>query len=233
MRSSIFLTLALSVVAIAAQNITQDSVIKQSANFNLVVQSKNKTLNGKFLGACHDGAAFEGLCVVDGATDPRENYVSFQFNTTRSFCTETNSTGTFDVPCGGDPVDPALQTGLITWWLNYGGTDSPARVSQAFHLIYFPWSNVAMTQIEFSDYEGEGTYTAFDKKGLLNILQYQDDTLEPGEEYLKKPRALYNWYICQTYWSGYRYTTLTWVLGSYPPQNPTCQKVNIKRVFVK
>jgi hypothetical protein len=228
MRSSIFLTLASTLITVLAQNISETSVVDQSANFNLVIQSKNKTLDGKFLGACHDGAAFEGLCAV-GGVDSHNNYVSFQFNTTRYICTETNSTGTFTIPCTGDPVDPALQTGLITWWLPFNDNQ---RVSQAFFLEYVPWSNVAMTQIEFGPYEGSGTYVAFDKKGLLNILQYQDDRLEPGNEYLPKPRPLYNWYICNTYWSGYSYVTLTWVLGGGAPQNPTCQKVNIKRVFV-
>lgn len=106
------------------------------------------------------------------------------------------------------------------------------RVSQAMRLEYSPWSNVVRPGITFAQYEGSGEAVAFDKDCLLNIIQYQDDTLEPASEYLNPPKRLYRWYICQTQYSGYRYTTLAWVLGPGLPQNPTCQKVDIKRMFV-
>lgn len=38
-------------------------------------------------------------------------------------------------------------------------------------------------------------------------------------------------YICDTYY-GYRYTTLAWVLGNAPPQNPTCCAVDVVRQFI-
>jgi len=106
----------------------------------------------------------------------------------------------------------------------------PGRASQAIHLEYFDGSNVALAQIAFTN-EGYQTFVAFDKNDLMNILVYQDDTLEPKQEYLETPRALYRWYICETYYTGYHYTALTWVMGSHSPQNPTCQKVGVKRVF--
>lgn len=132
--------------------------------------------------------------------------VEWQFNTTRYICTNTNSSGTFPIDCnpGSPPVDPLLEQGYITWWLQFTGTDGPSQVSQGVFLQYFPWTNVAMLQVEFgpSPYTG-GTYVAFDANECLYIQQYQDDTLEPGYEYLSTPIALYRWYICDTYWSGY------------------------------
>lgn len=40
-----------------------------------------------------------------------------------------------------------------------------------------------------------------------------------------------NRYICTTY-AGYLYQTLAWTLGNAPPENPTCQKVDVQRLFV-
>ena len=98
-------------------------------------------------------------------------------------------------------------------------------------LAFDPGTNVAQTEITFSEY-GSGQQVGFDGKGLMNIQTFLDDTLEPGNEYLGYPRALYRWFICQTYYSGYHYTVLAWVPGTHSPQNPTCEKVDVKRVFV-
>lgn len=234
MHISALIPLAWIILPIVAQSsINETSEVVQSANFNLVVESCNATLNGSLLGACHDGAAHEGVCIVDNSFSFDSSYVDFQFNTTVYSCTETNSSGTFNVSCGNTPTDPTLTTGIITWWEYYNqGTSSAGRVSQALVLDWYPWSNVALAQISFVDYYEDAQYVAFDEDGLMNIQQYQDDTLEPMNEYLPIVRSLYRWYICQTYYTGYHYTALTWVLGIDSPQNPTCQHVNITRVFV-
>lgn len=233
MRFSTVLALAGTIIPILAQNFSSTSVTEQSPDFNLVIQSRVKTLDGRLLGACHNGAAHEGLCIVDGSFSYTSSYVNYQFNTTRSICTESNSTGAFTIPCSSTPVDPTLTTGILTWWLIFDqDSGSAGRVSQSMYLDYVPWSNVALAQIGFPNFEGDGQYVAFDKNGLMNIQQFTDDTLEPGSEYLQTVRPLYRWLICQTYYSGYHYTALTWVLGSHSPQNPTCEKVNVKRVFV-
>ena len=91
---------------------------------------------------------------------------------------------------------------------------------------------MALAQISFADEYEETLHVAFDENGLMNIQQYTDDTLEPGNEYLNGTRSLYRWNICETYYTGYHYTALTWILGKHSAQNPTCQKVDVKRVFV-
>jgi hypothetical protein len=53
----------------------------QSAPFNLVLCSSNVTLNGALLGACHEGAAIEGLCPSIGG-NASALYNQFNFNYT-------------------------------------------------------------------------------------------------------------------------------------------------------
>jgi hypothetical protein len=53
----------------------------QSAPFNLVLCSSNATLNGALLGACHEGAAIEGLCPSIGG-NASASYNQFNFNYT-------------------------------------------------------------------------------------------------------------------------------------------------------
>jgi len=64
----------------ASQAVAQSTV--QSKPFNLVLSSSNKTLNGALLGACHEGAAIEGLCVDLGTPSPASYYNQYTFNTT-------------------------------------------------------------------------------------------------------------------------------------------------------
>ena len=58
---------------------------------------------------------------------------------------------------------------------------------------------------------------------------YVDDTMDPIA--LDKLEIVYRWVLCETY-VGYDYTTLAWVMGNGEPQNPTCQRVEVVRVFV-
>lgn len=215
-----------------AQTISVEYIVDQSADFNLVVQSSNKTLNGKLLSACHIGAAHESLCIIPVPTNFTEKYNIFQFNSTRAVCTETNSTGTFIYDCSFQPTDPALVLGSITWWYYYTFGSSLGRSPQAVYMDFNAASNVVQMQIgDFYD-KLVPEQIAFDKKGLMNIPAYMDDRLEPNYELLDTPQILYRWYICLTYWSVYHYYTLNWVAGAHSPQNPTCQKVDIKRVFI-
>jgi hypothetical protein len=90
-----------------------------------------------------------------------------------------------------------------------------------------PTSNVAVPLLQPST---TGQAVAFDDDNKLTILSSQDDT-KPPPNYACTP--LYNWYACNTY-AGYSYQTLAWVVGNAAaiPQNPTCQKVDVVRVFV-
>jgi hypothetical protein len=81
-------------------------------------------------------------------------------------------------------------------------------------------------------YPGVSGYTviAFEESGYTYISAGSDDTVSPPT-YYNPPRKLRNWYICLTRWS-YLYQTLSWKIGvTGEPQNPSCQKVDIVRVF--
>ncbi|TVY33463.1 hypothetical protein LOCC1_G007636 [Lachnellula occidentalis] len=177
----------------------------QSAPFNLVLSSKNSTLNGSTLGSCHEGAAIEGLCVA-GPLNIDSGKYTFNYTTTQA----TEPTG-------------VNVTGLLTWLLVGGNFE----VSSPMQLDPVPTSNVAVPLLQPSE---SGQLVSFDAHNKLVITRYLDDT-KPLPNYSSKP--LSNWYACTTY-AGYLYQTLAWVVGTEhaKPQNPTCQKVEVIRVFI-
>lgn len=94
------------------------------------------------------------------------------------------------------------------------------------HLVTDPSSNVA--QAVFYPGPSNGQYVQFtdDKLALFSGI---DDTKVPIEA--GTPKAIENWYVCDSYYTSYRYKTLSWVYGKAGPQNPTCVKVTVKRNF--
>ena len=179
--------------------------LNESAPFELVVLSSNNTLNGTTLVSCHEGAAIEGLCVGASFT-PAAAASSFNFNYSS---TET--------------PDPVLgYSGYLTFNLPVGAFN----VNEPMRLEYNPTSNVAVPLF----YPDESATTVgFDKNDLLFIAGYVDDTVSPAKY---ESKAYYRWFVCTTN-AGYTYETLAWVVGVHShPQNPTCQSVNVKRVFI-
>ena len=75
------------------------------------------------------------------------------------------------------------------------------------------------------------TYVAFDNAtGEMVVIVYLNDTVKPATD--DTPRALSRWYACEYNYDAYTYEVLTWVYGSAKPENPTCSKVTVKRVFL-
>jgi hypothetical protein len=196
---------ALPAIALACSGLAAAQFDNQTAPFNLVLVSKNKTIDGQYLYSCHEGAAIEGLCLAG-----KKPTVSNQFN--------------FNYSSQSVTPNPTLGTpGYVTWVLHGGNFNE----SEALGLYNDPTSNVALPLFE-PGYSA--TVMAFDDKNLLNIQGYVDDTVSPPKagDWV----AYYRWYACTTYYSGYTYQTLAWALGAGKPQNPTCVKVDVKRVFV-
>jgi hypothetical protein len=76
----------------------------------------------------------------------------------------------------------------------------------------------------------KSTSVAFEENGCLYIEASRDDTVSPPV-YFNPNRKVKNWYVCLTRYS-YLYTTLSWKVGlTGTPQNPSCQKVDVIRVF--
>ncbi len=89
-----------------------------------------------------------------------------------------------------------------------------------------PASNVALAL--FYPGASRGQYVQF-VNDKLTLYSTVNDTKFPVEA--SRPKAIENWYICDSYDIAYPYKTLSWVYGKADPQNPTCVKVTVKRNF--
>lgn len=186
---------------------------KQSAPFYLILSSENKTVNGQYLSACHEGAAIEALCLAKAPSPSKPGEIAastFAFNTSETVVTPNATLGA---------------PGWVTYELRGGNFN----LSEPLGLEIEPTTNVALPL--FYPGSDRATTMSFDEKNLLNIQGYVRDTVDPPTwgDYV----AYYRWYSCMTYYTGYTYVTLTWVLGQGAPQNPTCVKVDVKRVFLE
>lgn len=177
----------------------------QSAPFYLVLDAKNTTINGSYLTACHEGAAIEGLC-LGGKTAPGA-YGTYNFNYTAQ-----------------QTPDPKLgYSGLIVWELHGGNFN----VSSGLQLAIPPTSDYGVPEF-FPGDDGALTSFGFDKEDRLFIFGYQDNSVSPP---VYKTKAYYHWFACLTN-VGYTYQTLAWAVGGGKPENPSCMKTTVKRVFV-
>ncbi|KAF9701681.1 hypothetical protein EKO04_000296 [Ascochyta lentis] len=203
--------ITLAFAALSAVTAAQGYYDVQSTGFRLIIKSSNSTLNGTALGACHQGAAIEGLCPTgETVQDPPSSYTTFYHNV---------SSANDQKPNAAD-VD-----GILSWILRAGGN---LTVPSAMSMNPTPNSNV----VNPTFYPGvsESTVIAFDTDGCTYISTWLDDTVSPPS-YYDPPRKVKNWYVCLTRWS-YLYQTLSWKVGvTGQPQNPSCQKVDVVRVF--
>ncbi|KAL5115875.1 hypothetical protein ACEQ8H_006191 [Pleosporales sp. CAS-2024a] len=196
-----------SLAALVAAACAQDYNIT-SPGFKLVLTTACGTVN-QSVAACHVGAGFESLCLLN-STIPSS---TFYFNTT-----------SFAAP----PVNrPDLGTpGILTWVLPVaGGTPQPS----AAHFAYDPSTNLALPILQL------GTPTnvqlmSFTDKNQLILQGTTDFTTNPPSQV--GAYALSRWYVCTTEYAGYVYNNLAWGLGPVAPQNPSCASVNVTRVFV-
>ena len=179
--------------AVAQTNLT--------AAFNLVVSSTNKTLDGTFLGACHEGAAFEGLC--PSAPNAALPYEQYKLNYTASAPTDpvlgitgqlvryppkiSRKCHEFDCTtiCGTSYLSMFLVmnhfpklTHLQTWLLQAVNVNVSSPLSIRADIT----TNVAVPEfVPDLGSEYPITYIGFDKDGKLFVPQYKDDTVVPAK----------------------------------------------------
>ncbi|KAI1781241.1 hypothetical protein F4818DRAFT_398472 [Hypoxylon cercidicola] len=192
--------------------LAQTQYLNQSAPFNLVLSSENSTLDGLKLGACHSGAAVESLCVFANISTPQ--FLTFYLNGTAE-----------------PPTQPGyLAAGLLTWMFTGGVPEFTQSTAMAF--LYNEASNLAFPLIwPSADNSQPVSFTA---DGLLAVQASVDDTLSPPEPFENYVTYITDrWAICVTYWQGYDYTALQYVLGNQKPQNPSCELVKVRRVFLE
>lgn len=204
--------LVLPTLVLALTTFVKAQFNNQSAPFQLVLVSDDKKIDGETLSTCHEGAAIESLCLSNSITVSKPSPIPadvFTFNTSEQVVTPNATLGA---------------PGWLTWLLVGGNFE----VSEALGLQTNPVTNVAHPQ--FFPGNTAATVMAFDKNDLLNIQGYVDDTQNPpvAGDYV----AYYRWYSCLTYYVGYQYQTVNWVLGDGKPQNPSCVKVDVKRKFI-
>ncbi|KAI3319657.1 hypothetical protein HD806DRAFT_508670 [Xylariaceae sp. AK1471] len=183
----------------------------QSAPFNLVLSSTvNSTLNGIKLAGCHAGALVEALCIDQPSVSTPE-FQTLYFNTSTT-----------------PPLDPnTLVSGLLT----RREPGNPAY-SESMALLNNPASNLAFPMIWPSN--EMRSFIAFTTEDLLAVPASVNDAITPPGPYRTGTTFWNNrWQICQTYFQGYSYVALQWTLGDREPQNPSCQAVTVKRVFVE
>lgn len=180
-----------------------------SPKFHLMLQSKNATLNGTVLIACHAGAATKALCTTNMTIHDQPNHqLTFYHNT--SSASSANTT-----------VD---QPGLLCYDQLVNGNEP---IPSVMSLPYSAASNVSLPIITPGSQSGR-VMVVFDKFGRMGVRQAKKYTTYTPTQMKKTVRQ---WHVCITNWA-YRYETLAWVDGkNQKAQNPTCQKVEVKRVF--
>lgn len=211
-------TLAVGVLALAATPALCQLASNQSAPFALRLQSEDKTIDGRYLYACHAGAALEALC-VGGTYSP-------VLGVNASYAFAHNTTLTPTVICDG-------AVGVLTYSLPVSGLDTP-YLSESMSFQYWPGSNVA---VPYFTPGYEVTEVSFDEDGDMFVAVYVDDSqfqpaTPPTGSGVFKPRSVYSWWTCWTYTTGYYYLTLAWVSGCAEPRNPTCVEVEVVRQFL-
>jgi len=164
------------------------------------------------VGACHQGAAIEGLCLTNlTVRDQATSYTTFYHNVSsqeNKFANANDALGTLIY---------VLRAGL--------GLQVPSAMF--FHEV--PDSNMA--DLIFKPGYSANRPVAFDSCGSLYIPGTQNNTVSPPE-YYEPELKVKNWYICLTRFS-YLYESLVWKIGvTGEPQNPTCQSVGVQRVWV-
>lgn len=203
-------TLSGVIAALTATAAVQAQTYSQEGPFYLKLKSDDTSLDGKYLYACHAGAAIESLCL--GSTQDPAGSSSFNFY--------YNYTEYDNVPSN---------SGLLTWNLQANGPDGPITVSSPLSFNYDPGSNVATTL--FMTTTTSSINVAFDNDGNLFVPTYIDDSKYVPGQYPEYPGAiaLQNWQACWAQVGSYYYNVLAWVTSG-TPKNPTCKAVKVAKV---
>ncbi|KAB5558161.1 hypothetical protein GE09DRAFT_102462 [Coniochaeta sp. 2T2.1] len=215
MRATI--TPGLLALVAASSTVSAQQQTNQSAPFALqIANAANASLNGVYLFACHAGAAIEGLCL----SDVTPNY-DFFFNTT-----DTNN------PDDSQYTDPSH--GQLVWNLPISNNPEITQVSEPLNLQSYSLGTNVIAPL-FMPQSSNTVFRFADDNKLTIVTSYNDADLQAGVFPPSSPNQQFytwnNWYIC---WGNvgvsYYYEALNWVTAG-EPHNPTCQKVDVVRVF--
>jgi hypothetical protein len=212
MRTSFFAGVLAFAASVTAQ--LNSKYNTESAPFNLILISKDETINGTLLTACHEGAAVKGLCLGPKASDlvPTVTYSTYNFN----------------YP-GTSKVDPKIgQVGLLTYVIRAANMIVPSLMNIS-PLQKPANSNLAVPL--FTPDMTDALQVVFDKNDKLAVPGNIDDKTASAIG-AKSPQLYCRWYACTISMSTYVYQQLAWTINDQSPSNPTCVKVDVVRVFV-
>ncbi|KAK3357034.1 hypothetical protein B0T25DRAFT_516548 [Lasiosphaeria hispida] len=197
----------------SSASVVSAQTYNQTGPFFLQVKSDNATLNGRYLYACHSGAAQETLCIgkVDTPATNRAS-ASFFWNTTVYEGEQS-------------PV------GALIWNLalaqNPDGTSMV--VSSPMTLDYTPGTNVATTRFGPSEID-RSVQVGFNNSVMYMTWWNDDSTFLPGQYPTGgSSREITNWNLCWVLAGSYYYNALAWVTSG-APHNPTCEAVSVVKV---
>lgn len=162
-----------------------------------------------YLGACHAGAAIEGLCYTGGTLDSLGQYEHYSLNATYENATQ----------------------GLLVWELPLSGeNDTTTYIPSALTLGPNYGSNVAVPLFIPGTESNAGLlYVNVYPNGTLYLQGGVNDTANTATQPIPATYFgdLTNWVLCNQMTGGYYYYSIGWVSGVGPAQNPTCQPVDL------
>lgn len=174
----------------------------------MVTQRHTNVAFAGYVGACHAGAAIEGLCYEAAGVDVPGSYDQYYFNAT----------------------SPNGTQGLLIWELPLSnGNGTTDYVPSAMTLFPNYGSNVAVPLFYPGvSYSTGTTYVSLSDNGTLYLSGGVDDrnnnaTYPNPVQYFGD---LTNWNVCYQFTGGYYYYSIGWAFNQ-PPQNPSCQAVQL------
>ncbi|KAK2068413.1 hypothetical protein P8C59_003051 [Phyllachora maydis] len=210
---------------------------RQSGPFNLkVVAPASADLDGRYIYACHAGAATDGLC-VGGTTASTDRASQFYFNQTSYDNITYTTTGSLIWQLFvNETVTHVNSTNSTNSTKSTNSTTVLTEIDLTVSLDYKPSTNVAVALLAPSTNVAVAPLNApsfntfqvgFNESAMYVPSAYDDSNLEADSRPFPTSVAqLQQWYVCYAQVGGYFYTALAWVTAG-PPHNPTCHAVTV------
>ncbi|KAI6710696.1 hypothetical protein JHW43_006754 [Diplocarpon mali] len=228
MRASVLggLAVAASVGAIWPRS-SEPFYAERTGLFRLVVASSNSSLDGRSLRCCREWLLIHSLCLGEmppwagarrGQIDEDDGVDAIAHQFALNYTTKEN-TYLSRFPGGLGDV------GILTWKL----PPSVVAASSGLKIKGTVTGNVIVPLFTLDETQ-DPELVGFDREERLHLWRNDDDGVYPPVRITAVPKAVYSWYLCTTD-VGRLLHTLSWVVGD-KPENPSCQKIDVKREFV-
>jgi len=158
------------------------------------------------LGACHWSAAYEGLCLTNDTTaTPARPYTTFYHN-----------------------VSSYDAEGILNWPMSLYGRVDP--VPSAMRFEYEAGTN--LVNIALTPWTDTYQLVWFEDGSASMYITIAKDDTGKAPDWVHPPKKVKNWYMCTMRYDD-TWRSLAWKIGFVgEPQNPTCSKVDVVRVWV-